>query len=1102
MKELSDIHNKLEVFIKKYYKNKIVRGGLIQLILTLLAYLLVISSEFFGHFSIPVRTFIFFSVILILVLTLLFYIVKPFLSLYKLRKSIDSYQANEILQAHFPELKDQLRNILELEEMQSSDLINKAIQQKSSKISVIPFSQAIKTKKNYNYAKILTIPLLILLSLFIFSPQILLEGTERLVNYNQFYEKPSAFKFIIKNDSLVIHRGENLNLKITTEGEYIPYPIYVRFGEREYLLQKDKKNLFSYEFKNINQNFKFSLVTEEYQSKPYQIKVLPIPQIINFSIKISAPEYTQIPEKTINNNGDFICPIGSLVEWNFKTKDIDNLWIGENDSILKAILLKNNYYSTKRVLKKDMNYTIGVANKTINKTKHLKFLAQIIPDEFPNITVQSVIDSTLPTAFYFKGQVDDDYGIKELNFCYAFDESEKTTRIKVPILLNRTLQEFYYAFDFKTIAEQGEQISYYFEVWDNDAINGSKQNRTQQYQFYLPSKKEIEKIEEKNSKSIQDKLMKSQELAKELQKDVKNLKKDLVNKDSDSWQVNKKLAQIAKKQDKLEQLMDEVAKENKKNNELLKNLNKDEQRMLEKQQQIEDLLNQLMDEEMKKLMEEINKLMDEFNKDEFNEMTEEMEMKYEDLEEQLDRNLEELKRFEVEKKMQKTIDDLKNLAKEHEQLSKDTKEEQNKEDLEKRQEEQQKKMDDIAKKYEETKQKNKALEKPMKMDDMSSKMEDLKQEMKESAQSMQKGKSGKASKQQKSTSAKMDQLADEMQEQMDQEMQEQQEQDMEALRQIIENLNTFSFEQEDLMLNFRGLRYKDPKYIQNFNKQTKLAKNFIIIKDSLKALAHTQPMIAAPINKELLIIERELNKTKDALDERRSRKAQSAQQVVMMSANNLSLLLREMMDQMVLQMQSKSQCKKAGNCKKPGGGKPKPGFGQPKKQAQSLKQQMQNMLKQMKKGNGKGKGKKGKKPSKGELGKMIAEQEKMQKMLQDLSNSQGISPQTAKKLKEIKNISKQVENDLINQNITPTTLKRQELILTRLLEAENSEFKRDQDNKRESNSVLNQKLSSPKDMFKSKEEKQINDDILNKSNIKLKQFYKEKYKEYIINLNN
>jgi hypothetical protein len=132
---------------------------------------------------------------------------------------------------------------------------------------------------------------------------------------------------------------------------------------------------------------------------------------------------------------------------------------------------------------------------------------------------------------------------------------------------------------------------------------------------------------------------------------------------------------------------------------------------------------------------------------------------------------------------------------------------------------------------------------------------------------------------------------------------------------------------------------------------------------------------------------------------------------------------------------------------------------------------------------------------------MIAEQEKMQKMLQDLSNSQGISPQTAKKLREIKNISEQVENDLINQNITPTTLKRQELILTRLLEAENSEFKRDQDNKRESNSVKNQKISNPKDIFKYKEEREINNDILIKNNIKLKQFYKEKYKKYIINLN-
>jgi len=96
---------------------------------------------------------------------------------------------------------------------------------------------------------------------------------------------------------------------------------------------------------------------------------------------------------------------------------------------------------------------------------------------------------------------------------------------------------------------------------------------------------------------------------------------------------------------------------------------------------------------------------------------------------------------------------------------------------------------------------------------------------------------------------------------------------------------------------------------------------------------------------------------------------------------------------------------------------------------------------------------------------------------------------------------KEVTEYLIQQNITPTTLKRQELILTRLLEAENSEFKREQDNKRESSSVKNQRLSNPKKIFEGSKEHSITNDILIKSKVRLNHFYKEKYNRYILNIN-
>lgn len=1104
IKELSEIHNKIDAFIKKYYKNQIIRGILVLILLLLSSYLLLVSSEFIGHFSSLVRTIGLFSVITILLTTFVVLILKPFFALNKIGKSLSSFQADKILQTYFPELKDQLRNILELEKMNnytdSSELIKKAIEQKSEKIKPIPFVSAIKIQANIKYVKIIGLPLIILFLLYFYSPKVLSEGTERILHFNQYYQKPNPFYFVIENDSLSIKKGDDLKLIIHTEGKYIPYPIYVEFGGIEYLLTKKGDNHFTYDFKNVNQDFNFYLRAEDYKSQAFHVKALASPKILNFSIKITSPKYTQIDEKIIKNNGDLIVPLGAKVNWTFKTKDINNLWFLINDSISKTATPTKNLFNYSESIYYDQDYSINIANKLFEENEVLKYNIQVVPDEYPSIVTQSILDSIHPTIYYFKGQANDDYGIEKINFCYQNEGNHDITKIPIPTNSSSPLQDFYYAYDFKSITQQGKKLNYYFEVWDNDAINGSKKSVSQLFQFYLPSQKEIEKMDQENTKSMQSKLEQTQELAKDLQKDVKNLKKDLVNKESNSWQINKKLAQISEKQNKLEQLMEEVSKENKKNNELLKNLSQEDQKLLDKQKKIEDLLSQLMDDEMKKLMEEINKLMDDFNKDKFNELTKKMDMSYKDLSEQLDRNLEQLKRFEIEKKMEQSIDELEKLSKEQDKLSKETKaKESSKEELVKKQKEQEAKMKSIADKVNESIKKNQELEDPMNLEDVSQEMKDIQEKMEESSKSLENGKSGKASKQQKSSSDQMSLLSKKMRKMMDKATQEQQQLDMEALRQIIENLTDFSFDQEKIMLAYRGLRYKDPKYIELFNKQTKIKENFKLIEDSLYALAKTQPMIASPINKELIKINRELEKTTSSLDNRRAGKAQSSQQFVMTSANNLALLLSEILEQMKNQ-QSQSKCKKSGNCNKPGSGKPKPGFGQPKKQAQSMKQQMKEMLNQLKNGKGKG-GKNGSKPSKKALGKMIAEQEKMQKMLSDLSNSQGISPKAARQLKEIKNISKQVEDDLIQQNITPTTLKRQELILTRLLEAENSEFKREQDNKRESNTAKNPKISKPKDIFKTQEENLIGNDILYKNKVKLKHFYKEKYKNYLININ-
>ncbi|MDA3820918.1 MAG: hypothetical protein PF590_10720, partial [Candidatus Delongbacteria bacterium] len=278
--------------------------------------------------------------------------------------------------------------------------------------------------------------------------------------------------------------------------------------------------------------------------------------------------------------------------------------------------------------------------------------------------------------------------------------------------------------------------------------------------------------------------------------------------------------------------------------------------------------------------------------------------------------------------------------------------------------------------------------------------------------------------------------------------------------------------------------------------QGKLQRSFDIINDSLTALSSRVPQIGNIVRDEQKSIRNELEKIMKNIDNNRLYKVRTSQQMVMTHANNVALLLSEALDQMQQQMNSMGSC--SGSCQKPGQGKPK--MGEMRKRQQNLKKQLQEMLDMMKQGQKPG-GKQGQKQMSKQISKMLAEQEIMQKMLNDIMSEQNIHPDAAKRLREINQMLEESKNDLINRNITPDLLKRQEQIVTRMLEAERSEFEREIDKERKSEEAKHYKISNPEEAFKKALEKESFNELLEFSRLKMTRFYKEKYKEYLLKIN-
>lgn len=1088
----------LQKFISKYYKNRLIKGIILFLLFSISFLLIIIFSETILYFSISVRTFLLYFFFIASLVVFVSLILIPILKILKIGPLISYKKSAEIISSFFPDIQDKLVNTLELYNKNKSlsvpdPLILAGIDQKSKAITVFNLENAVNLKQNFKYLKHFIIPILLFLLFYSITGSRLLSGFSRVINHDVYYEKPSPFKFKLLNDTLSVEKGHDYKLLLNISGEFLPAEVFINYSGSQFLMNQDKtdKHLFYYTFKNVNNDVNFDFFAENITSSDFELKVLPGPALLKFTCFIDYPAYTGLDDKNVDDVGDFTLPQGSKINWNFYTKNTDTLkFFSEKVEFARK---NNDNFLFSKVLTKNYNYSILVSNSNFIQKKLINYNIQVIPDLFPSIQVSSASDTANFFQLYFKGQIIDDYGFKLLKFCFRtvnsnvseLDQNLKYNSVILPIEKNSLKQDFYYSYDFSFLnSETDKIIQYYFEVADNDGFNGSKSSKSNIFTFQVPDIKEISDIFDAANQNVFNKMDLSIQLANEIKSDLQKLKEMNLNNDMSEWENTQMLKDISAKQQLLENLIKETNLDNKAKNQFRNTFTKEEEELLKKQQEIQKLMDEILTPEMKELMKKLSELQNKFDKNQMQQLLDENKMSYDQLSEKLDRNKELLKRYDVEENISKTAEDLNKLSDKQDELSKLTENKQlDKDSLTKLQNSLKEDFDLLKDNFEKTLEKNKELKTPMKLDNFEEDFNKIQEEFKNTDENLSKSKNSKASKSQSQNSKNMKELSNKMSSMINESSSQQNSEDIMLIKKIVDNLLLFSFEQENLIEQFKNILPADPKYPEITKMQLDLKDKFKNINDSLFALAKRQPAISSPILNELEEINSNLATTVPLLEERSYKAAQAKQIKIMTSVNNLALLLDQVMDNMQNQQSGSGQ----------GGGqsKPKPGgaeeaLKQMKQNQEFLKKQMENMLKQMEQ-NG---GKYDEKAMNKKLAQMLAQQEIYKQMMQEIQSKFSLNPETQRLLNEIQKLNEINEKELVNKKITPQLIERQKQITSRLLEAQNAENKRKTENKRESKEAENKVYKSAEDYFEKYRKNAFFKEDLYKQNIRLNQFYK------------
>jgi hypothetical protein len=1105
--------DQIDAFIRKYYKNEMIRGILLFSLFFLFSFLLTISLEYVGRFGSLTRAFLFFGFITVNVLLLVRYILFPLSKLVSFGKRINRYQASEIIGSFFPEISDRLKNTLQLHDALDQndgniELLRASVLQKSEQLNVIPFSSAIDFGQNKKYLRYLLPIFLVFILLAIFVPTIITQGTERVVNYNEEY---APFQFVINQNEITVEEGQDADVSLILKGTSLPEKVYMISENGKFLMDRVSKNYFKGVIRKPKESSTFYFSANDYKSDNYKLNVIGKSILGKLEAKLIYPNYLGKSSETIQNAGDLTVPEGTQIEWSVLTKNTKKVEVNWNGT--KKIQTEQGFHLTKKINNESrLKFKLYNAYKT--KIDSASYLVSVIKDAHPTIDVDEFKDSVADGVRYFKGEIGDDYGLKSLYFVYKIISDNGTSRDQKLMVrpVTGTQLSYEFAVDFRREKLQlKDRIEYYFVVSDNDGVNGSKSTRSQSYTYKLPTLDELIENRNEDQEKTKEDLKDLLEKTDEFQKRVEKLKKEALNSKSSDWNKMNQLNQLQEEQKNLIESLEQIKNEMNQSTEEKNQLSEMDKELLEKQEMIEKLLDQLMDDELKKLLEDLEKLLEKNDKENIKDKMEQLDQSTEDMKKQLDRSLEMLKRLQLNEKIDDIEKQLKELAKEQESLKKDI---ENKkitdENSIEKQKEINKKFDELKDDLNKLNELNKDLENPMKLSDTKEQEEEISKELNESKENLENKKSKKAGESQKSASDKMEELAKQLDQQQQQSNQKQQEEDMDALRNVLESLMTLSFDQEELMNKISRVSTSDPAYRKYGRRQRRIIDDTKIVKDSLLALAKRQPKIASFIDKELTSIETNHQASIEDIDDHRKKDLGKHQQLVMTSYNNLALLLNEALQSMQSQMQSQSPG--SGSCNKPGKGRPKPSSSM---SSGDMKEMLKKQLEQMQKGPnpaGQKEGDKpgdkpGSKPGSGgqnmlglgnkEIAKMAAEQTAIRQRLEQLRNEmnkdgQGLGNKLNPLIKELE----QQEKDLINRNINKDMINRQRDIMTRLLESEKALMERGFEEKRESKSGKDENYGNKIRFDEYNKEKLNQIELLRSADPIYKKYYKDKANQY------
>jgi chromosome segregation ATPase len=576
-------------------------------------------------------------------------------------------------------------------------------------------------------------------------------------------------------------------------------------------------------------------------------------------------------------------------------------------------------------------------------------------------------------------------------------------------------------------------VEYYVEATDNDRVSGPKSGESERFTLRLPSLDEVladvHHDTERGRAELEETLRAAEEAARQSEELRRELRKD---DRTTSWENRRKAEELARAYQEMQKSVEQSrnalqqALQHMEQNKLLS------PETLEKYQELQQVLQDLASPEFAEAMKRLQQTMGQMNPEAMRQALQNFSFSEENFRKGLERTLNLLKRIQIEQKVDETlrrVEEMQNRLAELEKrtISPEAREQEARAAIERQQEDVRKKLGDLDRELSSLQARMEEFPGDMPLADMERARKEFgadsaAQRLQEAGERLERQDIAGAQEKQQEASQSLGRLEKSLAGMQQTLRKNQQRQVVNAMRRVVQDLLELSRRQEELKNSSRLLEPGSPQFRTNAQQQMENLRDLSNVTEQLSAVAQKSFGVTPEMGRALGEALKNMSESLQGLEARNGAVASERQSGAMSALNDAARLVQESLNAM---MQGGGQ----------GGGMA--GFLQ-RLQGMSGMQQGINQgtqgLQQMSQ------------QQAAAMARLAAEQAMVRKSLDQLSREASRQGDLSRMLGDLNTLAREmqeVQTDLARGSVTNETMRKQERILSRLLDSQRSARERD-----------------------------------------------------------